>query len=259
MLRKFSNLKGLKVEGKDDELGKIKDFYFDQDYFILRYLVVDTGSWLKSRKTLISTAALENIDYQTKKLRVNLNTEALKDAPSLKKNKPVSQIKEQNLAEYFNWPMYWVPPYSNSPGVSTDNVMRGKIPSFNNLTEEEKEIKSREQESNLRSFDEIKGYHIKAKDKEFGNLEDLFVDEENWLIRYLLIDTCNFLPCKNVLLSPEWIKNINWREKNISIDKTKEQIKNAPEYKEEKTEYLVHRDYEKDLYDHYNEEKYWRR
>ena len=109
----------------------------------------------------------------------------------------------------------------------------------------------------MRSFNEVKGYHIQAEDKEFGHLEDLFVDEENWAIRYLLIDTRNILPGKNVLIAPEWLKNISWNQEKIFVNKTKAEIKSAPEYREEKSDYLVHRDYENKLYDHYDEFKYW--
>lgn len=257
MLRKLSSLKGFKVEGKGEELGKIEDFYFDEDYFTLRYLLIDTGSWLKDEKTLISTDALEEIDYQSKKLKVNLNTETLKEGPSLEKNKPISQIMEEKLTEHFNWPVYWIAPTSNISRIAKENKRKEEISSFNNQAEEENDMSDRKKESNLRSFDEIKGYYLKTDDKEFGHLKDLFVDEENWLIRYLLIDTCNFLPCKDVLIAPEWIIDISWNQRNIHVNKTKKEIKKAPAYKEEKSELSVNRDYEKNLYDHYNEKGYW--
>jgi uncharacterized protein YrrD len=200
MLRKLKNLKGFTVHGRSEDLGKAKDFYFDQHYFVMRYLVIETGSWLQHEKTLISTESFEEINYQNQEIIVAS------------------------------------PHPADGPAIQAGSIIREKLFDFEKLTDEEKQAEEDEVESNLRSFNEIRGYHIQAEDKEFGHLEDLFVDEENWAIRYLLIDT-----------------------RKLYVSKTKEEIKNAPEYKEEKSDRLVHRDYEEKLYDHYNEIKYWQR
>lgn len=260
MLRRLKNLKGFTIHGKDDDLGKVKDFYFDQDRFILRYIVVNTGSWLKNEQVLISTKAFEKINYEQEEILVDLNSDELEESPSLEKNKPVSKVMEEKVVKHFDWPVYWANPHpSDAPAVQAGSVIREKLFDYNDLTDEEKQAKEEDIQSNLRSFNEIRGYHIQSTDKEFGHLEDLFVDEENWIIRYLLVDTRNILPGKDVLIAPEWLQNISWNEEKIFVNKTKAEIKNAPEYKEEKSENLVHRDYEEKLYDHYNEIKYWQR
>lgn len=260
MLRKLKNLEGFSIHGRDADLGKAKDFYFDQHRFVLRYIVVDTGGWLKHEQTLISTDAFEKINYENKEILVDLSTEELEEGPGIDKNKPVSKVMEEKVVKHFDWPLYWTAPHpSDGPAIQAGNAMREKLFKFDELTDEEKQAEEEEIESNLRSLNEIRGYHIQAQDKEFGHLEDLFVDEENWMIRYLLIDTRNILPGKDVLIAPEWIRNISWNKEKIYVNKTKEEIKNAPEYKEEKSDYLVDREYEEDLYNHYNEIKYWQR
>ena len=260
MLRKLKNLKGFTVHGRNDDLGKAKDFYFDQRYFVMRYLVIETGNWLQHEKTLISTDSFKEINYENKEIIVNLTAEDLEAGPSIKKNKPVSKVMEEKVVKHYDWPIYWTSPHpADGPAIQAGNVIREELFKFEALTDEEKQAEEEEIESNLRSFNEIRGYHIQAEDKEFGHLEDLFVDEENWAIRYLLIDTRNILPGKDVLIAPEWLQNISWNKEKIFVSKTKEEIKNAPEYMEEKTDYLVHRSYEEKLYDHYNEIKYWQR
>ena len=260
MLRKLKNLKGFTVHGRSEDLGKAKDFYFDQHYFVMRYLVIETGSWLQHEKTLISTESFEEINYQNQEIVVDLTAEDLEAGPSIKKNKPVSKVMEEKVVKHYDWPIYWASPHpSDGPAIQAGSIIREKLFDFEKLTDEEKQAEENEVESNLRSFNEIRGYHIQAEDKEFGHLEDLFVDEENWAIRYLLIDTRNILPGKDVLIAPEWLQNISWNKEKIYVSKTKEEIKSAPEYKEEKSDRLVHRDYEEKLYDHYNEIKYWQR
>lgn len=258
MLRKMSSLKGFKVQGLGDELGKLTDFYFDQHHFILRYLVIDTGNWLNSNKMLVSTTALEDIDYQSREILINLSAEELEDGPELNCNKPISKLMEEKLTNHFNWPVYWLNPYpSGGPTVQSGTQMREKLLNFRKLTDQEKQNQEKEIESNLRSFNEIKGYHIQAEDKEFGHLKDLFFDEENWIIRYLLIDTRNILPGKDVLIAPEWLQNISWNNQKLYLNKPKTEIKNAPEYIEGKSDHLVNPSYEEKLYNHYEEIKYW--
>ncbi|TDO95161.1 PRC-barrel domain protein [Halanaerobium saccharolyticum] len=258
MLRKMKDLKGYTLHGKEEDLGEVEDFYFDQERFVMRYVVIDTGNWLKHEQTLISPEAFEEINYKTEEIFVNLNSEELKEGPSIKKNKPVSREIEEKLVNHFEWPIYWTSPYpSSGPAVQPGSMIRDKIFNYAESTAEQKQTGKEDLESNLRSFNEVTGYHIQAEDEEFGHVEDLFVDEENWVIRYLLVDTRNILPGKDVLIAPEWLENISWNDEKIFVNKTKEEIKSAPEYQEEKSDYLVDRDYEEKLYDHYDELKYW--
>jgi len=46
MLRSIKQLYGDKLGASDGEIGQVKDFYFDDQNWTVRYLVADTGSWL---------------------------------------------------------------------------------------------------------------------------------------------------------------------------------------------------------------------
>src|SRR5687767_2340606 len=54
MLRNIKDLRGYVIRAIDGTIGKVDDFYFDDEDWGIRYLVVDTGSWLSGRKVLIS-------------------------------------------------------------------------------------------------------------------------------------------------------------------------------------------------------------
>lgn len=95
MLRKLHDLKGFTVQGKKEKLGEIDDFYFDQDHLVLRYLVLDTGSWLKHETNLISTHSVLEINFDQKMVKVDIEKSQLEDSPSLAKNKPISQLEEK--------------------------------------------------------------------------------------------------------------------------------------------------------------------
>ncbi|MGA9539063.1 MAG: PRC-barrel domain-containing protein, partial [Desulfobacterales bacterium] len=58
MLSKTKTLKGYKLNSHDREIGKVKEFYFDDRHWAIRYLVADTGNWLTGRQVLISPYSL---------------------------------------------------------------------------------------------------------------------------------------------------------------------------------------------------------
>ena len=49
MLHTMNELEGYTVGATDGDIGHVKDFYFDDATWVIRYLIVDTGSWLSSR------------------------------------------------------------------------------------------------------------------------------------------------------------------------------------------------------------------
>lgn len=265
MLKKMKDLKGYTIHGREEDLGKVEDFYFDKERFIIRYVVVDTGNWLQEKLTLISPKVFKEINHESEEIFVNINSKELEEGPGIEKSETVSKEMEEKLVNHYEWPTYWgaAGAAGAGAGVPAGRVGRGKIFDYEESLEKQKSPEKQKQtgkkdaESNLRSFNEVRKYHIQAEDDEFGHLEDLLFDEENWVIRYLLVDTRNFLPGKDVLIALEWLQSISWDQEKIYVNKTKDEIKSSPEYEEDKYEQVVDRDYEEKLYDHYNETKYW--
>ena len=98
------------------------------------------------------------------------------------------------------------------------------------------------------------GYAIRAKDGDIGHVEDLIAGEGSWVIRYVAVDTCNWLPGRKVLIAPLWISDIEWSENKVTVDLTREQIEKSPEYDPAQP---VNRSYEERLFDYYGRPKYW--
>lgn len=113
-------------------------------------------------------------------------------------------------------------------------------------------------ENKLRSVNEIKGdftgYRIHATDGEIGHVSDFIVDDFNWKIRYIIVETKNWLPGEFVAVSTDWITNINWENKEVSVDLDKDTIKHGPRFDTEK---VFSREDEEQLYLSYNKPKYW--
>jgi hypothetical protein len=113
-----------------------------------------------------------------------------------------------------------------------------------------------EGDQHLRSIREVTGYRIKARDGEIGHVEDFVVDDESWIMRYLVVDTRNWLPGgKKVLLSPGWAERIDWGREEVSVDLKRGTVEQGPEYHPADA---VNREVDTRLYDYYGRPVYWK-
>lgn len=220
-LRSAKSFAGYTLLATDGEIGKVRDMYFDDDAWTVRYLVVDTGAWLPGRSVLISPASASGRpDAAAREIPVSLSREQVRSSPSAETHKPVSRRHEMNLAAHYNWPAYWT--FGGFYNIAP--------PPPDYETERELQYEREEEEVHLRSMGEVEGYHIQALDGEVGHIEDFILDEEEWKIRYLIVDTRNWLPGRKVVLSPEWVSDISWDERKVYVEFATDEIKDSPEY-----------------------------
>jgi len=245
MLGKAKTLQGYTLDSLNGEIGKVKEFYFDDRHWTIRYLVANTGNWLTGRHVLISPYALVAVVREEQHITIDLTKKQIEDSPSLKSDKPVSRQFEETYYGYYGWPTYWVGTYMwrYYPYLVRDREK------WNKPTQEEKAW-----DPHLRSTHDVSGHHIQAEDGEIGHVEDFIIDDETWAIRYLIIDTRNWWPGKKVLISPQWIERVSWSESKVFVNLPRETIKQSPEYTEA---LLLTRDYETRLHGHYHLQGYW--
>jgi uncharacterized protein YrrD len=250
MLRTAGELKGVTIEAMDGDIGGVQDLYFDDQTWTVRYVVVDTGTWLPGRQVLISPFAFQAVPGALR-LRTSLTKERVQNSPSIDADRPVNRQREIEFSEYYGYPHYWVGP--NRWGDLAYPVM----PSQPSIADQE--MLARELESgdpNLRSARDVMGYYIHATDGDLGHVEDFLVDAETWAIRYIIVDTRNWLPGRRVLISPEWIQRVSWEDSKVYVDLSKRHIEAAPEFD---PSLPLAREHEERLYDHLGRAKYWER
>lgn len=250
MQRSLKSMRGYTLLARDGEIGKVHGFLFDDHDWTVRYLVADTGTWLPGRRVLLWPGVLGRPDWSEQALPVELTREQVKASPPVRADEPVSRQKESDLHTYYGWPPYWRqrPPLSGPASGTSDAALAAAEAEMNALEE-------KTPDPHLRSSREVIGYHIEARDGEIGHVEDLIVNVEDWLIRYLVVDTRNWLPGRKVLVSPTWAEEISWRERKVRVDLSRETIENSPEFNPAEP---VNRSYEVRLYDYYGRPKYWR-
>lgn len=236
MKHSIKSLIGFTMGATDGEIGKVKDFYFDDHSWTIRYLIVETGGWLSGRRVLISPQSLKNVDAENEVLPVSLTIEQVKNSPDIGTNLPVSREQEIELNEHYPW-TYWGaglgPGSLWGGGIGTTGMLIGSMrpldaPSYQD-DDSQQETRT-EGYPQLRSCQNVEGYSIRATDTAIGDVEDFIVDDTKWKIDFIVVDTGNWLPGRKVLISPTWIKDIDWATSSVVVNASTDQIKNSPEY-----------------------------
>lgn len=248
MLRVVSALKGYKIEARDGSLGTVSDLLFDDRTWRIRWLVVDTGTWLSGRKVLIHPSAIGQADDAHKLLPVSLTKAQVDDSPNIAQDRPVSAQMETELNGYYGWDPLWssgvggagmawplaAPAYFGA-GAVHDAAEMDTLPDDDG-------------DPHLRSVAAVTGYHIHAMDGAIGHVEDVLVEDEGWTIGYLIVDTRNWWPGRHVLIAPHAVRAISMSDREVQLDVTRQKIKDSPPW----TPYdLMDRGYRHNLHTYY--------
>ena len=259
MLRSVNDLIGFRLVATDGEIGYVKEFYFDDQCWALRYIVVNTGNWLAERQVLVSPFAVSQVDWENRQLRVALTKSQVEKSPDIDTHKPVSRQMEASYADYYGYPYYWGSPFlwgALSFPLLTSQQSIGAIAAAGESAATTVGTKAEDlgDDVHLRSTQEVSAYSIAATDGELGYVEDFILEEDSWAIRYLVIDTHKWWAGKKVMIAPQWIASIDWAQASVHVRLTREGIKQSPTYDGTA---LLSRAYEEQLYGHYGQTGYW--
>jgi len=248
MMQPLLSMRRYRLRAIDKDLGHVEDFFFDDRVWKVRYIEVDTGNWLPGRQVLIGPEALEAPDREQKVISVSLTSAEVEDSPGIESDLPFSLKKEQELRMFFNWREYWNEDLFLFPAEFQPVSAPGGMAVDPSLQERGTISLGLKGNPHLRSANEVQNYSIRAKDGEIGHVEDFLMAEETWDIRYLTVDTGNWLPGKHVLIARRWGHSIDWRQQLVEVDLPRELIENSPEYH---PDLPLSREYEIRLFQHY--------
>ncbi len=247
MLLSANHLLNFDVEAIDGNIGTVDDFFFDGKQWLVRYVVVDTGRIFPGKKVLLAPHSFGHCLPLQKIMPVDMEGKKVKESPDASTELPVSKLHEIEIHKYYNWVPYWDGDFVTSPSpLIMENIVDEK-----KMAEFEEKIKN----VTLRSVKEVNGYKIKAKDGQIGHIDDFIVEDDNWDIRYIVVDAGTFLHGRKVLLSPQWVGEIDWASGTVEADMTIDQVKSSPEFNPKAP---INREYEIQLFDYYGRPKYWR-
>lgn len=257
MLLSAKKLETAELRATDGVIGRADDFLFDDRFWHIRYLVVDTGGWLAGRRVLLSPVAATGGEITESCLPVNLTQEQIRRSPGVDAAGPISREEETELHEYYRWPPYWGG-VAGGFGLGGD-VMPGPVatppladaelrPANRDAAVATEHADEHDNETHLRSMRAVRGSALEASDGEIGHVEDFLIDPRSWQVRFLVIDTRNWWPGRKVLVAPLWLNHVSWTEAKVFVDLTREAIKASPRYDPDRP---VERAYAEQLHQHY--------
>jgi hypothetical protein len=231
--RVVKQIKGDTLVALDGVVGSVKDVYFDDERWGVRYLVVSTGNWLPGRNVLISPASIVP-QPRADEIHVDLTREQIEDAPGIDEDPPISRSLETAHARYYSYPYYWTGPHLWGAAALPfapvpDATAMFRHAQLRGYADDPAAALERARESHVHSSKEVAGYRIQAADGGIGHVEDFMVDYASWAITDVLIDTKNWLPGKKVLVPPSVICGIDWANREVSVRLTRAELERAPE------------------------------
>jgi PRC-barrel domain len=221
MLQSINEIYGKKLAALDGDIGHVKDFYFDDDAWAVRYVVVDTGTWLTGRLVLLSPHAFEKLDQHEKTLRVNLRKKQIQDSPSIATHETVSRQFEENYYRSYGWPAYWQG--GQMWGMSGDPLVASPQPRDVAVRQSLEPSADR----HLESTKAVTGYAVEAPDGTIGHVRDFHVDATNWAVDEIAVEAGHWYSGRQILLSPGQIDRIDFQEKKVFVKLTKADIGRA--------------------------------
>lgn len=244
MKRSLKEIIGYTIQASDGEKGKVHDILFDDETWITRYVEADLGTLFSQKRVLIPRFYLREPVWEEKHFPIELTVEKIENSPDMETDLPFSRQYEKELMEHYDVKPYWpidVAAYAARESMlNPDSTLKTPVNSIN-----EDKI-----ETHLRSFNEIQGYTVNAVDDRFGHIEDLIIDDVDWQILYVIVDTKNLVPwSKKVMLPIEIMHKISFVNREAAISVSKKTIENAPKYD---PAVAVNAEYEKVLYDFFD-------
>jgi hypothetical protein len=226
MLQIVKELYGAKLGASDGEIGHVKDFYFDDQTWAVRYVVADTGSWLAGRKVLISPHAFGSLHQAGRLLLVNLTRKQIEDSPSIESHKPVSRQHEEEYYRYYGWPYYWRG--DGLWGMSGFPILELPTEPLPCEAATASGPQPERTDAHLLSTQAVNGYHLQASDGIIGHACDFMMDAPSWAIRQLVIKTGHRFSGKEVQVPTRAVDRISYSDSTVFVNLTKEAVQQSP-------------------------------
>jgi len=223
MLHLAHKVAGAAVRGIDGEIGTLEDFYFEEDRWTVRYLLVDTGKWFSGKRVLISPMSVEG-GWGRSGVPLSLTKKQVWNSPEFTED-ALSRACESNVLAYYGYPDYWGAAsiwgdYDSPLALAARTSSRIPASPPNSIDPEAR---------HLRSIRKSTGYHLHARNGEIGHVDDFLIGEQSWRIRYLLVDTSNWIGGRSVIVSPDTVERIDAERSQLYVAADRNDIAKAPE------------------------------
>ena len=264
MLSTATHLKHYAIHATDGIIGYVRDVYFDDHSWVVRYLVVETSGSLPVRKVLISPISVTRVDAMEHVLTLSITRQQVEDSPGIDTDKPISRGHERSVLGYYGYPNYWgaeglwgagsfpsILLNMSERGMATPPHRGADIKRAQTIAEAGL---GSDADIHLHSCREVAGYRIEAADGQVGQVKDFLLEELTWAIRYLVVNTSKWWSDHDVLVAVRWIHGVRWMDHTVTVALTCQAVKDSPAYDPERA---LDREQEAALFEHYGKAGYW--
>jgi hypothetical protein len=228
MLKPATQTNGCGIAAADGHIGHVSDVLFDDQTWMVRWIVVECGSWLMRRNVLLPPLALGHLDLVAREFSVRLSKKHISDSPNIDTDKSVTRHMEGSVYNHYGWTPYWNTGFYFGGGGYLGGALGAPY-----LMPTDAAVKTDQgdpDDPHLRSANTVVGYHIEATDGVIGHVEDLLLEDADWSLRYLIVNTKNWWPGKKVMILPSSIKHIDWSDRLVLIDVDRNKVQNSPAF-----------------------------
>jgi hypothetical protein len=198
MLWNASMMNDYAVLGLNGHLGTVSDLLFDDSSWKIRWLVVSTRDWFPSYAVLLPVSVLRYPDPMRRQFGVTLTVQQIQDSPHLEGDPPVSrQVKVGSPLHH---------PAAESPA------------GYVVLSE------SKPNDPHLRSMEAVIGHRVHAIDGLIGHVDDFLINDADWSVRFVKVDTRNWGPTQRALLPPRLIRKIDWPARAVHLEVDRREV-----------------------------------
>ncbi len=219
----LNEMRGFTVNATDGQIGKVKDFYFDDRTWKLRYVVVALGNAAPGRNVLILPQSLEKTGEWTNSLSLNITREQVEKSPDTDTDMPVSRQHEIAVRHHYGADVYfsWGEGLMGSHNIDLSEYAAPEMT---------RNKDGKEFDPHLNSFRGVIGFQVRAADGRTGRVQDLIADTDTWVVQYVVVGAGNIFGTKKVLIAPEWVCEINVDETAFMLNVPKMRVHDSPRY-----------------------------
>jgi hypothetical protein len=210
MLHSSDELRRMTIHATDGEIGRVSEFYFDDEQWTVRYFIVRTGSWLSGREVLLPPAHVGSADWRAHELVVGLTKEQVRNSPDVSTEQPVSRLQELEQLRHYDQPAYWMLGTEiGGAAIALDAALRASAA--------EEEQAGVPPPTHLRSSHEVTGYRVEAADGALGHVIGFLIDDETWRVASLIVDTSQWWSGRKIDVPTTRVTRVSWGERCIRV------------------------------------------
>ena len=216
MFQSIDDLRGFAIHATDGDIGRVRDLYFDDHRWTVRYIVVDVRHWLPGRRILLSPGSVRDVDWAHREIIVTQSRGQVGTSPGVDTDQPLGRERIALLRECYTLPYSWA--VGGFFSVSAPGAPRARG------------ARRRPGDPHLRSTRALGGYGVRGVDGDVGHVDGFLVDDGSWALPYVVVNTLHWWRPGRVHVPTEWIAWMSWIELAVHLDLPVERIASAPDY-----------------------------